>query len=79
MLMLCQAPFLRALRDCDVPAFRPGGSSCEAPKVVGSTLVFEGFLNCVWATRRWFHPDALPGASRDQNLSRPRRTACIRV
>jgi hypothetical protein len=42
------APFMIALRDCDVPTFRPGGG-CDAPKIVGNTLVFEGFLNCAWA------------------------------
>ena len=49
--------FLRALRECDVPAFRPG--TCQ--KIVARTFIFERYFNCVWRTRRWFHPDAISG------------------
>lgn len=52
--------FLRALQICDVPRFRPG-QDCSSPKVVGSTLVFEGSPNCITSNRRWFHPDAIIG------------------
>mmetsp|Transcript_27289 Transcript_27289/g.41274 ORF Transcript_27289/g.41274 Transcript_27289/m.41274 type:complete len:290 (+) Transcript_27289:339-1208(+) len=51
--------FLRALQICDVPQFRPG-QDCKKPKVLGSTLNFQGSLLCP-STSRGFHPDIIIG------------------
>jgi hypothetical protein len=47
--------FLRALQICDVPQLR-NGQDCKEPKLIGSTLVFEGSPECSWKGRRWYHP-----------------------
>lgn len=54
--------FLKALQICNIPQFEHG-QSCDAPKLLGSTLVFESSPECI-ATgdhvatkiRRWHHP-----------------------
>ena len=56
---------LYALRDCDVPQFRLDTATrdgCTSPKILGSTLTMEGYFDCVWGRRRWYHPDAMLGA-----------------
>ena len=57
--------FLRALQICDVPAFRTS-ASCENPKVIASTLIFEGSPQCIWQNRRWHHPDLVIGRCIDK-------------
>ena len=59
--------FLRALQICDIRQFRPG-QTCREPKVIGSTLIFEGSPECSWKIsddlrytdsakgRVWYHP-----------------------
>ena len=56
--------YLAAMRDCDVPSFRPRLSFTK-PKLVAKSFAFEGAFDCVLASRAhsayWFHPDAVPG------------------
>ena len=55
--------FLRALQICDVPAFR-NDQNCQAPKLIGSTTLFESSPECV-SRRVWYHPDTVIGACID--------------
>ena len=55
--------FLRALQICDVPAFRDD-QNCQAPKLIGSTTLFESSPECV-SSRVWYHPDTVIGACVD--------------
>mmetsp|Transcript_1703 Transcript_1703/g.2335 ORF Transcript_1703/g.2335 Transcript_1703/m.2335 type:complete len:470 (-) Transcript_1703:223-1632(-) len=52
--------FLRSLQVCDVPEFRQG-QDCKQPKILCSTLVFEGSPECISKGRRWHHPDFILG------------------
>lgn len=57
--------FLRALQICDVPQFRPG-QDCKRPKLLASTLVFEGSPMCILKDSRWYHPDLVIGECVDK-------------
>ncbi|GFH56163.1 hypothetical protein CTEN210_12639 [Chaetoceros tenuissimus] len=52
--------FMLAMQTCQIPQFQKG-QSCKAPKVVASTLTFEAAPDCIYKTKRWFHPDAIIG------------------
>ena len=52
--------FMLAMQTCQVPEFQKG-QSCKAPKVVAKTLTFEAAPDCIYKTKRWFHPDAIIG------------------
>jgi hypothetical protein len=52
--------FLRALQVCDFPQLRvqPDQPSCQAPKLVLSTIQFEASPFCI-RQQGWFHPDVI--------------------
>jgi Glycosyltransferase family 17 len=51
--------FLRALQECDFPELqRQELPSCQKPKMLLSTLVFESSPHCI-SKRGWYHPDVI--------------------
>eukprot|EP00590_Aulacoseira_subarctica_P007784 CAMPEP_0172422670 /NCGR_PEP_ID=MMETSP1064-20121228/8798_1 /TAXON_ID=202472 /ORGANISM="Aulacoseira subarctica , Strain CCAP 1002/5" /LENGTH=400 /DNA_ID=CAMNT_0013163633 /DNA_START=207 /DNA_END=1409 /DNA_ORIENTATION=- len=52
--------FLHALQICDVPEFRPD-QDCRSPKILASTIVFEGIPECIVREKLLWHPDAVLG------------------
>ena len=52
--------FLRALQMCDVPELRPH-QTCEKPKIVATTLIYEGSPECIVSNEKLWHPDAILG------------------
>ena len=53
--------FLRAIQICDIPQLRVQDQNCHSPKLVVSSMVFEGSPECMTVTRKWMHPDFMLG------------------
>ncbi|KAL7469198.1 hypothetical protein ACHAXS_009455, partial [Conticribra weissflogii] len=53
--------FLRAMQVCDIPQLRVEEQNCHSPKLVVSSMVFEGSPECMTVTRKWMHPDFMLG------------------
>jgi len=53
--------FLRAVQICDIPQLRVEEQDCHSPKLVVSSMVFEGSPECMTVTRKWMHPDFMLG------------------
>lgn len=52
--------FLRALQICDIPEFEPG-QSCEKPKIVSTTLIYEASPECIVSNTKLWKPDVIIG------------------
>lgn len=53
--------FLRALQICqDIKEFEPG-QTCEKPKIVATTLIYEASPECIVSSAKLWHPDVILG------------------